>query len=469
MVRLRKIGPVATVLALLTMALPLTAPPAAATADDPTQLHVGDNGDGYGFNVWGLDFAAAVRANVNAEVRGAGFGWVHQQVIWASMEPTKGNCGTDFTAQLDLFVGDASAQGLRVLLSVVRSPAWVGANGGLPAARTQDFTDFMTFLTERYRGRVQAYEIWNEPNAAVETGGHVAAADYLPVLRAGFRAVKQADPAAVVVLAGLTPTGVNDPAVAISDVEYLRQLYALNNGEITQYYDVLGAHAGSTCNPPDSSWPDAPATTPCGTDPDGGRSYTKDDSLHFKRILELRAVMVGAGGGGTKMWLTEFGWDSAQTTTPGYAYARYVSEQQQAQYLIRAFELGRSYPWMGAMFVWNLNFFPHHDVKRREVRLGRPTRRRLRPSRRHRAARDAKGRRPSPAVAGRHTVAAGRGHAATATVTEGLHPATANRRHAHAAIPRGGRVGIIPGGHPDPAATRGGDTASTVTRMRPRD
>ncbi len=78
--------------------------------------------------------------------------------------------------------------------------------------------------------------------------------------------------------------------------------------------------------------------------------------------------------------------------------------------------------------------------------------------------------------------AAGREHAATAT--EERDPATADRRPAHAAIPRGGappvtvpppraavpwgwRAGIIPGGHPDPAAARGGDTASTVTRMRP--
>jgi hypothetical protein len=56
------------------------------------------------------------------------------------------------------------------------------------------------------------------------------------------------------------------------------------------------------------------------------------------------------------MWLTEFGWDSSATVVPGYEYAQYVSEDQQAQYLTRAFALGKSYPWMGVMFVWNLNF-----------------------------------------------------------------------------------------------------------------
>jgi hypothetical protein len=330
---------------------------APAATSDLAHLHIGDAGEGYGFNIWGLDFDPTFRARVAADVKDAGFGWVRQQVIWAAMESQPGNFGTDFTAQMDLFIADTSAKGLKILLSVARSPDWAGANGGLPK-QTGDFTTFMTFLTQRYKGKVQAYEIWNEPNYAYETGGHVAVGDYLPVLKAGYQTVKANDPAALVLFAGLTPTGVNDPSVAISDVEYLRQMYALNGGEVRQYYDALGAHAGSTCNPPDNSYPDNPATNPCGTDPDGGRSYTKDNSFYFKRIVQLRGVMEQNGEGAKPMWLTEFGWDSTPSPPPGYGFARYNSEAQQAAYLTRALDLGRSYPWMGAMFVWNLNFAP---------------------------------------------------------------------------------------------------------------
>ncbi len=347
---------------------PTIAPPATATAPPPptpvptpakpsdalAQLHVGENSDGYGFNVWGLTDNAAARNAVYANVQGAGFGWVRQQVSWAAMEPQRGTFRSPTATQLDQFVSGASAQGLKVMLSVVKSPDWVGVKGGLPT-KTQDFTDFMTFLTGRYAGRVQAYEIWNEQNYAIETGGTVSVAAYLPVLRAGYQAVKATDPAAVVVFGGLTPTGISDPSIALNDVDYLRQIYALNGGEIKQYYDVLGAHPGSNCNPPDTAYPTNPATTPCGTDPDGGRSYTKDDSFYFKRILELRKVLEDAGEGGKKMWLTEFGWTTANQAK-GYEYGKFVSEQQQAQYLTRAFELGTSYPWMGVMFVWNLNF-----------------------------------------------------------------------------------------------------------------
>jgi len=334
---------------------PVPPPPTPASPSDAlAHLHIGDNGDGYGFNVWGLTDTAAARSSVYANVQGAGFGWMRQQVSWAAMEPQRGAFRSPTATQLDQFVSGASAKGLKVMLSVVKSPDWVGAKGGLPT-KTQDFTDFMTFLTQRYKGRVQAYEIWNEENYAVETGGTVNVAAYLPILRAGYQAVKATDPAAVVVFGGLTPTGINDPSIALNDVAYLRQIYALNGGEIKQYYDVLGAHPGSNCNPPDTAYPANPATTPCGTDPDGGRSYTKDDSFYFKRILELRQVLEDAGEGGKKMWLTEFGWTTANQAK-GYEYGRYVAEQQQAQYLVRAFELGKSYPWMGVMFVWNLNF-----------------------------------------------------------------------------------------------------------------
>ncbi|MDQ6832222.1 MAG: beta-galactosidase, partial [Chloroflexota bacterium] len=108
-----------------------TKAPAGANGD-LTQLHVGDNGEGYGFNVWGLSSDPAFRDRLYANVQGAGFGWMRQQVSWAAMEPQKGNYGTDTTAQLDQFVSGASTQGLHVLLNVVKSPDWVGAKGGLP-------------------------------------------------------------------------------------------------------------------------------------------------------------------------------------------------------------------------------------------------------------------------------------------------------------------------------------------------
>ena len=51
----------------------------------------------------------------------------------------------------------------------------------------------MQAMATRYRGRVQAYELWNEQNLAREAGdGNVTPDNYLPLLRAGYTGVKAA-------------------------------------------------------------------------------------------------------------------------------------------------------------------------------------------------------------------------------------------------------------------------------------
>ncbi len=323
-------------------------------------IHVGEGRDGYGFNVDGIGLDGTSKDAVFGKVQEAQFGWVRQQVRWSSVEPQKGAFANPYVDQLDRFVDSAKSKGLRILFSPVDAPDWTGTVrlngiGGIPP-NSEDFARFMDFLATRYAGKIEAYEMWNEQNYAFETGGTVDVSKYLPLLRAGYNALKAKDRNITVVFGGMTPTGVNDTKIAINEVDYLKQFYALNGGEGKRYYDALGAHPGSNCNPPDNEFPANPATNPCGNDPDGGRKFTKDNSFYFKRILEMRKVMEDNGEGRKQMWLTEFGWDSTMNPPMGYEYASFISEDQQAQYLTRAFELGKSYPWMGVMFVWNLNF-----------------------------------------------------------------------------------------------------------------
>lgn len=66
--------------------------------------------------------------------------------------------------------------------------------------------------------------------------------------------------------------------------------------------------------------------------------------------------MIENGDAAKQVWLTEFGWSTANQA-PGYEYGNFISEQQQAQYLVRAFEIARTqWPWAGVLLVWNLNF-----------------------------------------------------------------------------------------------------------------
>jgi hypothetical protein len=67
--------------------------------------------------------------------------------------------------------------------------------------------------------------------------------------------------------------------------------------------------------------------------------------------------MVESGYADRQIWLTEFGW-ATTNNTPGYEYGADNTFEEQAQYIVRAFQIGRNdwAPWMGGMFLWNLNF-----------------------------------------------------------------------------------------------------------------
>ena len=303
------------------------------------------SGFAYGFNVaWRGDEDGAVFNQRTAEmVRQAGFQWVRFQVRWESLEPRPGEW--DFRP-IDRVLPVYEAAGLSILASVVAAPEWARAADGGIVADPATFREAMRRLASRYRGRIHAWEIWNEQNLAHELHGPVRVEPYCTVLRAGYEGVKAGDPEALVVFGGLTPTGVNDPAIAMDDVAYLEAFYALDGGSCTRYFDVLGAHANATLNPPDTLWPERPGPGP------GWRDHP---SFYFRRVEQLRAVMERHGDR-RPVWITEFGW-TTNNPAPGYEYGQYVSEEQQAEYLVRAFEIARTrWPWVTGMFVWNLNF-----------------------------------------------------------------------------------------------------------------
>jgi hypothetical protein len=130
-------------------------------------------------------------------------------------------------------------------------------------------------------------------------------------------------------------------------VAYLEQCYGVNNGEVRQYFDILGAHAGSNNNPPEALFPEQPGPGP---------QWRDHPSFYFRRVEQLRAVMEKFGDGNKQMWLTEFGW-TTKNQAKGYEYGEFISEQLQADYLTRAYKLANEkYPWMGVMLMWNLNY-----------------------------------------------------------------------------------------------------------------
>ena len=122
--------------------------------------------------------------------QGLGVGWIKQQIQWHTVE----HGPDDFEWQnLDQLVAGADHSGFRVLLGVIHAPDWTRAvqlESG-PPADYAEFGRFIEQLAQRYRGHIEAYELWNEPNLAREWRGDTL--DMSPVrvpMRSPSRGVK---------------------------------------------------------------------------------------------------------------------------------------------------------------------------------------------------------------------------------------------------------------------------------------
>ncbi|HEY1296161.1 MAG TPA: hypothetical protein VGJ60_24035 [Chloroflexota bacterium] len=306
------------------------------------------NGWGYGFQVQLWHYDPVARSNVIGDVKQAGFNWMTEQIEWDAVELAPGQY--DWT-QLDPIVNEGNAAGLNIMLSFEHAPVFYRTPAsGLMPGDPATYGAFLSAVASRYPGMIQGYELWNEENLDREAGtGNVDPTTYLPLLEAGYTAIKAADPNALVLLGAPSPTTSDIPGSVIDDLTYLTNLYAINGGEVKGYFDVLSAHPSGFSNPPDCT-PETPSCSLSG-------AWNTDDSFYaFTRTSQYRDIMVQNGDDAKQIWFTEFGYCSNPTPPPGYEYCRYLTEDQQAEFLQSAYVMARNTPYVGAMFQWNLNF-----------------------------------------------------------------------------------------------------------------
>ncbi|MBI3287821.1 MAG: hypothetical protein HYZ68_07215 [Chloroflexi bacterium] len=288
-------------------------------------------------------------------VQGLGLGWVKFQVRWDWIEPSPG--GRNWNAYgLEDAINAFSGAGIKILLSVVAAPEWsrsIKEEAGPP----DDFNLYASFdgdLTAHFRDRIDAIEVMNETNLRREwhTGRPLSASEYVDLLCRAYAAIKGVDSSIIVVSGAPTPTGTNDGIIAIDDRRYLREMYA--TGRLRGCSDAIGVHPSGYANPPDVGWPAGDLPT---------QGYDDHPSFFFlNTIQDYYNIMRANGDGNKRLWATEWGWASIEniTTTsfPGYEFSASNTEAEQADFIVKAFQIAKNSGYMGVMFLWNLNFAP---------------------------------------------------------------------------------------------------------------
>ena len=172
----------------------------------------------------------------------AGFTWVKQRFEWRNIEKVKKNEWE--WHEPDFVIDKINKTGLGIIARLDNQPDWARKDKIFPASgppdNIEDWKDFVQEFATRYKGKVQIYEIWNEPNISREWGNQKPDAKaYTEMLKISYTEIKKIDPNAVIVSAGLSPTTEQSDR-AISDITFLRDMYA--NGA-KAYFDMLGVHA----------------------------------------------------------------------------------------------------------------------------------------------------------------------------------------------------------------------------------
>jgi polysaccharide biosynthesis protein PslG len=328
--RVRILGGIAALAALVALGAPAPATASASSAPGPGMFGISPGGD--------IQDSARLRRDLDTLER-AGARWLRVDINWAQIQ-RGGRNSYDWEA-IDRVVRGARDRGMRVLGTIVYTPAWARPSG-TSATYGPDPATYALFARRAVRHYsamgVHAYEVWNEPNVSAFWTPAPNAAAYTRLLQAAYPAMKAADPGATVLTGGTAPALTDTPSGGLLDwlrpgngtgvgpVEWLGQIYA-NGGR--GFFDGVAHHP--------YCWPAMPGQVEAWSA--WHQMYGSDPSL--------RSLMADNGDGAKAIWATEFG---VPTDGPS---GTHVSESVQASMVAKAYRVWRGYGWGGPLFTFS--------------------------------------------------------------------------------------------------------------------
>jgi len=285
--------------------------------------------------------------NVMTASKSLNMGWVKLQASWKALEPSRGQLGGEF-AKLQAHVNEARASGYRVLLSIAKAPEWARTSRSEdgPPDDPAELARFISLLLAQIGPNVSAIEVWNEPNLMREWQGTLPfnGEGYMALFKPAYVAIRSYSASIIVISAGLAPA--DDTAVSVNDREYLRQMY---RGGLANYDVRIGVHPFGWGNPPDVR---------CCNKIDGQGWDDKPQFFFLDTLADYRQIMLSYRHGAAKMWATEFGWGTWDgfSGAPPETWMAYNNTAHQAEYTVKAFQIGQALGFVENMFLWNLNF-----------------------------------------------------------------------------------------------------------------
>ncbi|MCL5998725.1 MAG: hypothetical protein M1546_22115 [Chloroflexi bacterium] len=285
--------------------------------------------------------------------------WTKAQVRWKDFEPVKGDYSQaqNNWQLLDAFTADANKKGLNILFGVIDAPEW--ARSTIKADKTgppDDFSEAARFFEKviaRYKGCVQAVEVWNEMNIDREwttPSGAISGEEYVKFLNVVAPAIRAVDPNITLVMGALAPTGYSAPGESVDDFTYMDQFVAAGGPALV---DCIGVHLNGYNMPPDKEWNE-------GYNDTTAKFRGPFDSPHHS--WSFKSTLYGYYQRTNKpQCVTEFGWASMENlgvegNPPGFEFALDNTEQEQADWIVQGFQIMRESGFVKFGIIFNLDY-----------------------------------------------------------------------------------------------------------------
>ncbi|MCX5700082.1 MAG: beta-galactosidase [Candidatus Omnitrophica bacterium] len=157
----------------------------------------------------------------------AGVGWVRMDFLWQDIEPSEGEFDFD---KYDQIVELLNENNIQILGLLNYSASWASASKdwNCPPQNNEVFVKYAVKVIKRYKGKVNYWEVWNEPDSAVYWSNQDGLKSYCSLLKDVYIAAKKVNPDCKILNGGL--------AHGLSSINRLYDNGAKN------YFDILNLH-----------------------------------------------------------------------------------------------------------------------------------------------------------------------------------------------------------------------------------
>jgi GH35 family endo-1,4-beta-xylanase len=261
----------------------------------------------------------------------------------------------DFTSY-DALYNDARTRGIKLQFTITGfAPAWATGDRrvGCYRIRIDYLKEFVRAVVKHFKGHIDRYSVWNEPNHRSWNGPlSSAASTYREMYLMAYHEIRSIDPAAKILIGETAPYG--EPGVSISPLTFIRDMARRGKLKADGYAHHPYNYTRSPYNP--------------GKHNNNAAINTLRNLTEELDKLAAAKKLTTPGGKPLDLYLTEYGF---------MASGKYrKSDKQRAKFLAHAFQIALDNPRVREMLQYLLvppppasSFFDTSIVTKR----GKPT------------------------------------------------------------------------------------------------